>query len=35
MIDRHELPAGWDADIPVFPADAKGHRLARFSRRRC
>lgn len=24
MIDRHELPAGWDADIPVFPADPKG-----------
>ena len=24
MIDRHELPAGWDSDIPVFPADAKG-----------
>jgi len=21
---RSELPAGWDADIPVFPADAKG-----------
>jgi transketolase len=21
---RGELPAGWDADIPVFPADAKG-----------
>ena len=24
MIDRHELPTGWDKDIPVFPADAKG-----------
>ena len=24
MIDHHELPQGWDADIPVFPADAKG-----------
>ena len=24
MIDRHELPEGWDNDIPVFPADAKG-----------
>jgi transketolase len=24
MIDRHELPSGWDADIPAFPADAKG-----------
>ena len=24
MIDRHELPDGWDSDIPVFPADAKG-----------
>ena len=23
-IDAHELPAGWDKDIPVFPADAKG-----------
>jgi transketolase len=21
---RGELPPGWDADIPVFPADAKG-----------
>jgi transketolase len=21
---REELPSGWDADIPVFPADAKG-----------
>ena len=21
---RHEPPQGWDADIPVFPADAKG-----------
>jgi transketolase len=21
---RNELPAGWDADIPTFPADAKG-----------
>jgi transketolase len=24
MIGKQELPAGWDADIPVFPADAKG-----------
>ncbi len=24
MIERQELPAGWDADIPTFPADAKG-----------
>ena len=24
MIDRHELPEGWDKDIPAFPADAKG-----------
>ena len=24
LMDRHELPEGWDADIPVFPADAKG-----------
>lgn len=24
MIDRHELPAGWDSEIPVFPADSKG-----------
>ena len=24
MIDRHSLPDGWDSEIPVFPADAKG-----------
>ena len=24
LIERRELPAGWDADIEVFPADAKG-----------
>ena len=24
QMDAHELPAGWDADIPVFPADPKG-----------
>jgi transketolase len=24
LIDSHHLPAGWDADIPTFPADAKG-----------
>jgi len=24
MIANHELPEGWDAEIPVFPADAKG-----------
>ncbi len=24
QMDHHELPEGWDADIPVFPADAKG-----------
>ncbi|MDA8252212.1 MAG: transketolase [Rhodospirillales bacterium] len=24
LMNRHELPAGWDADIPSFPADAKG-----------
>jgi transketolase len=24
MIDRHDLPEGWDSEIPVFPADAKG-----------
>ena len=24
QINRHGLPAGWDADIPSFPADAKG-----------
>ena len=24
VMARRELPAGWDADIPVFPADAKG-----------
>ena len=23
-MQRRELPAGWDADIPTFPADAKG-----------
>ena len=24
MMDRHELPEGWDAEIPDFPADPKG-----------
>ncbi len=24
LIDRHDLPEGWDADIPSWPADAKG-----------
>ena len=24
MIDRHELPEGWDSEIPVFPTDEKG-----------
>jgi transketolase len=24
MMTQHTLPAGWDADIPTFPADAKG-----------
>ena len=24
LMDRRELPPGWDADLPVFPADAKG-----------
>ena len=24
MMDRHELPDGWDAEIPDFPADPKG-----------
>ena len=24
MMNQHTLPDGWDADIPVFPADAKG-----------
>lgn len=24
QIQRRELPAGWDKDLPVFPADAKG-----------
>ncbi|MEN6405412.1 MAG: transketolase [Thermoguttaceae bacterium] len=24
MIERRELPEGWDAELPVFPADAKG-----------
>jgi transketolase len=24
LIERRELPAGWDRNLPVFPADAKG-----------
>jgi transketolase len=24
QIDHHQLPAGWDSEIPSFPADAKG-----------
>jgi transketolase len=24
LMQRRELPAGWDRDLPVFPADAKG-----------
>ena len=24
QMDHHELPEGWDKDVPVFPADAKG-----------
>jgi transketolase len=24
MINQHDLPEGWDSDIPHFPADAKG-----------
>ncbi|MAT71462.1 MAG: transketolase [Planctomycetaceae bacterium] len=24
QMQAHELPAGWDADLPEFPADAKG-----------
>ena len=24
MMDHHQLPEGWDKDIPTFPADAKG-----------
>jgi transketolase len=24
LMVRHELPTGWDKDIPTFPADAKG-----------
>jgi transketolase len=24
LVDRFELPPGWDADLPVFPADPKG-----------
>jgi transketolase len=24
LMDRRELPKGWDAEIPTFPADAKG-----------
>ena len=35
MIDRHELPEGWDSDIPVFPADAKGIASRDSARRRC
>ena len=23
-MEKHDLPAGWDKDIPTFPADAKG-----------
>ena len=29
MMDQRELPDGWDKDIPVFPADAKGVAIAR------
>jgi transketolase len=24
LIERRELPAGWDAALPIFPADSKG-----------
>ena len=24
MIQKNELPKGWDKDLPTFPADAKG-----------
>lgn len=24
-MQKRELPDGWDADIPIFPADARGH----------
>ncbi len=24
MIQKHQLPKGWDKDLPTFPADAKG-----------
>jgi transketolase len=24
LMQRHELPEGWDKDLPVFPTDAKG-----------
>ena len=24
LMQRRELPAGWDRDLPVFPADPKG-----------
>ncbi len=24
MMNQHTLPDGWDSEIPVFPADAKG-----------
>ena len=34
MIERRDVPAGWDRDIPSFPADAKGMATA-FRRARC
>ena len=29
QMQRRELPAGWDRNLPVFPADPKGHRRPR------
>ncbi len=28
QMQRRELPSGWDRNLPVFPADANGHRRA-------
>ena len=29
LMQRRELPVGWDRNLPTFPADAKGHRGTR------
>ena len=34
-MERRELPAGWDKEIPSFPADAKGHGHPRSRAARC